>query len=112
LGWIQNEEFDEWEPSTVEAALRALLTLSEEQALSFCQETLARKTLFRRRALVDLKIAVATALGASESPLARAMLYEHVGTRDKSLQRACRDALEKHAARQARGILEDGKVNR
>ena len=103
--WVRGNDFDEWEPSSVEVALRALLKLSEAEALSFCEEALRRKSLFRRRALVDLKIAVVTALGSSDSPIAGALLHELEDSRDKSLHYACRDALEQRSARQAQGAL-------
>jgi len=104
LEWVKDPDFDEWGPKTVEAAFRVIVLAGAiEPVMPLFTQILERKSIFGRKQLVELKLAVVTALTASDEPEAHALLQRHGEGKDKDLAETCREALERIAAERARG---------
>lgn len=104
LEWLKSPDADEWDHHTSEAAFRVVLVAGDiSPILPYFVQVLERKSLFGRKHLVELKLAVVAALSTTMEPEAVALLERHGGGKDKELAAACRTALERMAFDRARG---------
>lgn len=105
LEWVKAPDLDTWEPKTVAAAFRLIVAAGEvAPVLPLFTAMLERKSLFGRKQLLELKLAVIHALALSEDAEAHALLQRHAEGKDKDLATACREAIERIAFERSRGI--------
>ncbi len=105
LAWVGTEELDTWDPKSVEAAFKVLFRAHEVRALPIVEGILARKSLFRRRPLLELKLAVVAALAYSEAPEAHAILDKQLASKEAELRDAARASLDRQALDRARSRM-------
>jgi hypothetical protein len=102
--WLSGAELDDLDDKTARAAFAMMLASGqEERVLPLIERILDRKALLARKKLIDLKLALISALTASDASATHALLKRHADSRDKDVARACRDALERMAIERARG---------
>lgn len=103
--WLNGPELDDLDEKTARAAFAMMLASGqEERVLPLIERILDRKALLARRKLTDLKLALVSALTASNASATHALLKRHAESRDKDIARACRDALERITIERARGL--------
>ena len=91
--WARSKEFDAWDLDSAAAVLKALVALTpDESALDHVEGLLGRRAWLRRKALDDVKIAAARALGASDARRAYQLLGDFATTGSDELRQACRMA--------------------
>ncbi|MSP24065.1 MAG: hypothetical protein EXR75_02650 [Myxococcales bacterium] len=102
LGWVTGKEIDGWDSKSLEAAFKVLLRAHEAAVFPVAERILERKSLFRRRPLLELKLAVIASLAVSDTTEAHAILERQLTSRDDELRRAARTSLDQRALDHAR----------
>ncbi|MBM4358477.1 MAG: hypothetical protein FJ096_10260 [Deltaproteobacteria bacterium] len=105
IEWLKGPDVAEWDSRTLEAAFR-LVFVSGDPApvMQLVTDILERKSLFGRKQLLDQKLAVVTALTATDAADAHALLSRYADGKDKDVAKACKDGLERIAFERARGL--------
>lgn len=105
IDWLKAPDFEEWDPKTVEAALKLVLGSGDPApVMPLLSDLIDRKSLFARKELLERKLAVVAALTVTDAPDALALLQRLAGGKDKDLSRAAREALERIAFERSRGL--------